>query len=128
MLKQYELVAQDQWIIDGNYRRTLTMRMLEADTIIFLDIPRWRCLYQAIKRQLYYHRCDRPDVQVNCPAQFDKKFLLFLWYIWGFNAKSRRYLLDCLSLAPHAKVYRFTSHKEIDLFMASLENNLKAKG
>lgn len=42
--KQYELIMKDSWIIDGNYTRSLSIRLREADTIIFLDISRWRCL------------------------------------------------------------------------------------
>jgi adenylate kinase family enzyme len=120
MLKQYELVSQNQWIIDGNYRRTLSMRISEADTIIFLDIPRWRCLYQAIKRQWQYYRCDRPDVQIRCPSRFDRKFILFLWYIWCFESKSRPYIIGYLAIATNAKIYHFRSQKEINSFMASL--------
>ncbi len=30
MLKQYELVMRDQWIIDGNFRRTLSIRLFEV--------------------------------------------------------------------------------------------------
>ena len=38
------LVAGERWIIDGNYSRTLEMRMAACDTAIFLDVPRavWR--------------------------------------------------------------------------------------
>ena len=31
-----ELVAEERWVIDGNYGRTQVMRMERADTIIFL--------------------------------------------------------------------------------------------
>ncbi len=31
---------QSNWIIDGNYRESLDVRLEKADTIIFLDIPK----------------------------------------------------------------------------------------
>ena len=42
--KQQQLVQQECWIIDGNYTSTLDVRFAVADTIIFLDFPRFRCL------------------------------------------------------------------------------------
>ncbi len=47
---QKTLVAKDEWIIDGNYRSSLAMRLDRADMIIFFDIPKWRCLWRAFKR------------------------------------------------------------------------------
>lgn len=39
------------WVIDGNYTGFLYgRRMEEADRIIFLDLPRWVCFYQAWRR------------------------------------------------------------------------------
>lgn len=35
---QNNLVKNDRWIIDGNYGRTIDIRMAEADTVIFLDL------------------------------------------------------------------------------------------
>ena len=34
----------DEWIIDGNYQRTLEMRIKEYDTIFLLDYPIEVCL------------------------------------------------------------------------------------
>ena len=39
-----EIVSQDAWIIDGNYNRTLELRMRECDTVFFLDYPLEVCL------------------------------------------------------------------------------------
>ena len=32
-------LAQERWIIDGNYTRTLDRRISKADTIFFFDFP-----------------------------------------------------------------------------------------
>lgn len=37
----------DEWIIDGNYQRTLEMRMRKCDTIFLLDYPIEVCLAGA---------------------------------------------------------------------------------
>jgi adenylate kinase family enzyme len=42
---------QDKWIIDGNYRSSnLDLRFERADTILFLDFPKWRCLWRVLVR------------------------------------------------------------------------------
>ena len=37
--KLSEIIKQEEWIIDGNYGRTLEMRFKECDTVFFLDMP-----------------------------------------------------------------------------------------
>ncbi|MDB4992562.1 MAG: ATPase [Parcubacteria group bacterium] len=42
---------QDKWIIDGNYTSSnLDLRFEKADTIIFLDLPKYRCLWRVFIR------------------------------------------------------------------------------
>ena len=38
-LKQKEIMSNDSWIIDGNYQRTLQMRLEQAELVFFLDLP-----------------------------------------------------------------------------------------
>ena len=37
--KLKEILVKSQWIIDGNYQRTLEVRMKECDLIILFDLP-----------------------------------------------------------------------------------------
>ena len=40
--KQEEIVSNDEWIIDGNFKRTLEIRIKNAELIYFLDLPLMR--------------------------------------------------------------------------------------
>ena len=45
-----EIFALDEWIIDGQYARTLERRIVECDTVFFLDYPTSVCLDGAKSR------------------------------------------------------------------------------
>src|SRR5205085_8316761 len=46
--------SNDNWIIEGNYRSTFSIRFEAADTIIFLDYKRHICVRQSFKRFFMY--------------------------------------------------------------------------
>lgn len=76
---QQQLMAGEQWIIDGNYNGTLDIRLQQADTVIFMDINRRICLYQAMKRYFMYRNQSRPDMAADCDEKIDLKFLQWIW-------------------------------------------------
>lgn len=80
------LAHGERWIIDGNYSSTMDIRLPLAETIIFLDFPRWLCLLRAVRRWLTYQGRNRPDMAPGCPERFD---LDFLRWIWNYPQRSR---------------------------------------
>ena len=66
----------DEWIIDGNYQRTLEMRMRECDTIFLLDYPIEVCLAGAESR-VGKKRDDLPWVEEKLDDEFKKGILNF---------------------------------------------------
>jgi adenylate kinase family enzyme len=53
-----ELIARDSWVVDGVSTRVLQV----ADVVIFLDVQRWRCLWQAARRNVRYLFSSRPEL------------------------------------------------------------------
>lgn len=86
---QIDLVAQDCWVIDGNYSSTIDIRLEAADTVIFFDMPRWLCVWRATRRVLHYRGKQRPDMAPGCYERIDRQFLEFLLYIWTFKTRQR---------------------------------------
>ncbi len=42
-----EITRRDQWILDGNYLRTMKVRLEASDTVFLLDYP-WRCVWKGL--------------------------------------------------------------------------------
>jgi adenylate kinase family enzyme len=68
------LVSEEEWIIDGNYGRTLDTRLNNADTIVFLNMPMYLCIFRIVKRRFMYHGKSRPDMDEGCPEKLDINF------------------------------------------------------
>ena len=45
-----EILATDEWIIDGEYGRTVEMRLKECDTVFLFDLPTEVCLQGVTNR------------------------------------------------------------------------------
>lgn len=95
-----KLVEREQWIIDGNYRDTLDIRLKAADTVIFLDLPRLTCMVGAITRRFKYINQPRPDIASGCEEKIlDPNFPAFLWHIWNYPTRARSHVLRSLAKA-----------------------------
>ncbi|MEH7387185.1 topology modulation protein [Bacillus sp. JJ1521] len=74
---QEEILSKDSWIIDGNYSGTFELRAKQADTIIYLEIPRYQCLFRVLKRYFTHIGKKRPDL--GCTEKIDWEFIKFIW-------------------------------------------------
>ena len=64
-----KILEKERWIIDGNYLRTLEMRLQACDTVFLLDHPVEVCL-QGAKERIGTKREDLPWVE----TEFDEEF------------------------------------------------------
>ena len=71
-----EIFTEDEWIIDGNYNRTIEMRLRECDTVFLFDLPTEVCLAGAIER-LGKGRYDMPWIATELDPKFEKEILEF---------------------------------------------------
>lgn len=89
-----ELSNKESWIIDGNYGSTMEIRFHKAKTIIFMDKPKWLCIYRVIKRMLLNYGRTRPDMGKDCNEKFDWEFIK---YIYHYNSTRRPKILNRLN-------------------------------
>ena len=67
-----EIFEMDEWIIDGNYSRTIEKRIENCDTVFLFDLPTEVCLQGAASR-LGETRCDIPWVDTELDPEFKKQ-------------------------------------------------------
>ena len=75
-----------RWIIEGNYDRTLRMRMQYCDTVIWLDYSRFACMFGWFMRMVLNRGKVRPDMAPGCFERFEWDFAKF---IWNFRKENR---------------------------------------
>ena len=112
-------LEKPQWIIDGNYDRTVSMRLAYCDTVIYLDYPRWQCLLGVVKRVITSYGKVRPDMADGCPERFDWEFMK---YVWNYNRDNRDKLFHKLDNLENGKVILLKNRKEGKAFLRNLNN------
>ncbi len=74
--KLKSIFQEKSWIIDGNYQRTLELRLKECDTVFLLDFPLEVCLLGAESR-IGSKREDLPFVEENFDEEFRQNIIDF---------------------------------------------------
>ena len=107
----------EEWVIDGNYLRTLPRRLERCDAVVLLDYPRRVCLLRALRRILTWRRRTRPDMAADCPERLDGEFVR---WIWEFHRTQRPQVLELLDgWTGELRVFR--SPRACAGFLAKLE-------
>jgi adenylate kinase family enzyme len=70
-------VAGERWIVDGNFLEAGDSRFERADTVIFLDPPRWLCVARIVGRRIRDRGRSRPDLPA--PESLDWEFVRWTW-------------------------------------------------
>ncbi len=104
------LVAEERWVIDGNYSDTWDIRMPRADMIIWVDLPRRVCLWRVFRRAVTQLGTVRSDMARGCPERLDLEFFL---YVWSFRKKNEKRIEAALrEYGQDARIIRVRSDSE----------------
>jgi len=111
------LVAEERWILDGNFGGTFARRLEACDTVVLLDLPRLTCLWRVLRRRLAHRGRAREDMTAGCPERLSVDFL---WWIWRYpSASLPKKLRELQSLRPGQRAAVLRSQREIDDFLAA---------
>ncbi|WP_297070080.1 hypothetical protein [uncultured Duncaniella sp.] len=110
------LLDGDRWIIDGNYIRTLPLRLFRCDTVFMFDLPLEVCLAGAEER-LGKERVDMPWTDTVLDEEFRQWILDF--------PKMQLPLINLFLDSYNGTVVRFKSRREADEYIIALKSASK---
>lgn len=112
-MKLKKVMKRSQWIIDGNYQRTLEIRLKKCDTIFLLDLPLSDCLKGA-KSRIGKQREDLPWIENELDEEFKQ------WII-DFPKNQLPQIYELLEKYQADKnIIIFKSREEIDYYFQAL--------
>ncbi len=114
--KQLEkkLTEKTDWVIDG----VSSISRKKSDIIIFLDYPRYICMFRGIKRSIKYLFKTRPELPENCPEI--KIIPSLIKIIWQFPKVAKPAILDDIK---NKKGVRVSNKAELQQFLNSVRHN-----
>ena len=109
--KLQDLLQEEAWIIDGNYKSTMELRMQFCDTVFYLDYPAEVCLsgMEARKGKV---RTDMPWTEA-----VDEVNEEFVTLIKQYNTDSRPDVLQLLEQYSDKNIVVFHSREEAEEYL-----------
>ena len=115
-----EIVKGAGWIIDGNYLRTLPVRLSACDTVFLLDYPLEVCLDGARER-IGKTREDMPWIE----TEFDEEFHQWILDFPQLQLPKIYQLLE--ELGEDKKIIIFKSRKEAEEYLDRMEKKAQIR-
>lgn len=108
-----EIVAGEEWIIDGNYLHTMPLRLQYCDTVFFFDLPSDICLAGAEER-IGKKRDDMPWTEETLDDEFRQ-------WIVDFPTEQLPVIKSLLSeYKQKVRIEVFHTREEADAFINSM--------
>jgi len=113
--KELAIINNPAWVIDG-----VSLTALDAaEIVIFLDYPRYKCLWRALLRNLPYLFHSRPGLPEGCPEISVVPTLLRI--IWRFPKHVRPKILAACCEA-NKYILHIRNNDDLKRFLASAGN------
>ncbi|MBQ1967220.1 MAG: adenylate kinase [Clostridia bacterium] len=111
-----EIFSEEKWIIDGNYKRTIEMRMTQCDTVFLFDLPTEVCL-QGVTERIGKERYDLPWLETEVDPEFRQ-------FIVDFPKDTLPYIYELIGKYKDEKrIIIFKSREESDEYLKTLRKS-----
>ena len=114
--KLTDILKMDEWIIDGNYGRTLEMRLKACDTVFLLDYPLDVCLAGA-KERVGQKREEMPWIE----GELDEEFRQWIEDFPNTQLPGIYQLLE--QYKDGKQIYILHSRTDADMFLRRIERS-----
>ncbi|MBR3815853.1 MAG: adenylate kinase [Clostridia bacterium] len=105
-----EIFKESEWIIDGNYKRTIEMRLRQCDTVFLFDLTTSVCI-QGVTDRIGKGRYDLPWIETELDEEFRK-------FIEEFPKDTLPYIYELLDKYSDEKdIVVFRSREEADEYL-----------
>ena len=112
-----EILRTDKWIIDGNYQRTIEIRLEKCDTVFLMDYPLEICLAGAAAR-VGTKRDDLPWVEDELDEEFRQ-------WIVDFPNEQLPQIYQMLDKYSGKNIIIFKSRQEANEYLQKLEKEYR---
>jgi adenylate kinase family enzyme len=117
--------SADAWVSDGNYSAVRPLVLERADTVVWLDLPLWTCLWRIVRRTARRSRSGE-ELWGTGNRESWRKVLrrdsLILWLLTTHGRRRRAYEARFADAAlGHLRVLRFRSAAEAEGWLASVQ-------
>lgn len=110
-------LEKSEWIIDGNYNRTIPLRFEYCDTVFYFDFSTFDCMKGVISRTFKYYGKTRPDMADNCNEKFSPSFY---FNVITFNKKHRKDYHRLLAGCNDKSVVIFKNRKQVNDYLNNI--------
>lgn len=121
-----DATAGGRWVVDGNYSAVRPIVWGRADTVVFLDLPRWRVMARLVPRSI---RRSLTGEELWNGNREDWRFLrtlraednLLVWSWQRHRRQRERYLAAVVEPRwAHLRFVRLTSPGEVDRWLTTV--------
>ncbi len=119
--KLEKALSSDDWVLDGNYTRTIPIKWRQVQIVVYLDLPFHIVLYRVIKRSLI--RAFKSEElwagnRETIWKQFFTRDSIILWTLKMFYENRERFEVNSKS-AQYSQIrfVRLCSDREVDDFV-----------
>lgn len=118
--KMEEIVKKKNWILDGNYIRTMSLRIEKADFVVYFKLNTNSCLNGYFYR--LNHQETRVGIPETCIERYDEEFIEYIKQFKKYNKRIKE-LLDSIN----ANIITIRSKKQrnkINTYLKQYEKKL----
>lgn len=107
-----EKITDERWLMDGSNPSSFDLRLPRTDIVLWVRMPRWRCVLGVYRRALKTYGKTRAEMAAGCVEQWpDREFLS---YIWNFERKHAPIFMRNFELyGPQVPVLVLKSRREV---------------